>query len=431
MHATAAGKARRGPGQVSEEPAGLRGPKGTAVPIEGSFSFLCLHAAVALTPLLPKAHSLLLTSGTLSPVAPLVAELGLGTKPHRQPTLPHGSVPAEPSSITTHTVHTLSKLPQQLLQQLPQQLPQQQEQNGPDDPEGTHHKPGQKLSMPAGSWPGCVMPAQRATITTAALAKNSSRLSRGQSASQSADTVQRDKARPESNMGQTTGYPPSLGKRDHQQAQQQRVQQQQVQEQQIQHQQLQVKQQLEHQQVLQQSQQQQVQHQQVQHQQVQHQQVQHQQVQHQQHVEQHQVYEATRSQHARLHEGVELVSAPHHHTLPARLLPITISMAPGSDGQLVKLDSAYERRQDSGSCPGSSVLCCAVLCCAVPSLLSAGWLHLCLTAALSGCASVCKAPVCTVPGFMVALGQGITRPSRSLKLRRYSAVWSISIVHML
>ena len=53
----AAGKARRGPPGALPH---AKGPdskgKSQGVPIEGSFSFLCLHAAVALTPLLPKAH---------------------------------------------------------------------------------------------------------------------------------------------------------------------------------------------------------------------------------------------------------------------------------------------------------------------------------------------------------------------------------------
>lgn len=242
VHVTAAGKANRGLGQASEEPAGQRlqgpSPKKPPLALEGSFSFLCLHAAVALTPLLPKAHSLLLTSGTLSPVAPLVAELGLGHQPKRQYPLPDGSAPAGSKTSTTDTVHTLLGRSQQQ-----QQVHQQQQQ---------------------------------------------------------------------------------VQQQQHQQVQQQQVQQQQVQQQQQQVQQ-QVQQQQQHQAQQQQCQQQQ------------------------------QVQQPARSQHAKLHEGVELVSAPHHHTLPARLLPLTISMAPGGDGQLVKLDSAYERRQDTGMFPSLSL----------------------------------------------------------------------------
>ena len=314
MLPTAAGKARRGIGQVSDAPAGLLGPKGTAkgqaVPIEGSFSFLCLHAAVALTPLLPKAHSLLLTSGTLSPVAPLVAELGLGAKPKRQPSSPHASVPTGASSADIG--HMLPDLPQPLpTQQQPHQQQQfqqqQQQQNGPPDSEGVHEKPGQKLALPAGSQAGSAMQGQQAHSTAASSALNLQGPSLGQAASQPAGAAQLEEALPQSNMGQTVCHQRSMGKREQQQKQQQQQQQE------------------------------------VQFQQVQQLQQQQQQVQQQQ---------PARSQHARFHEGVELVSAPHHHTLPARLLPLTISMAPGPDGQLVKLDSAYERRQDTGTGPG-------------------------------------------------------------------------------
>ncbi|KAL0032408.1 hypothetical protein WJX79_009909 [Trebouxia sp. C0005] len=111
-----------------------------------------------------------------------------------------------------------------------------------------------------------------------------------------------------------------------------------------------------------------------------------------------------RSQYASLHQGVELVSAPHHHTLPARLLPLTISMAPGADGQLVKLDSAYERRQDAGylDALGNAMLamCQAIpngVLCFFPSwgLLNAArdqWLVTGLWQQLSACKEVVTEP---------------------------------------
>lgn len=51
------------------------GPRGAIQ--AGSFAFLCLHAAVAMQPVASTTHSVLLTSGTLSPMEPLLAELGL------------------------------------------------------------------------------------------------------------------------------------------------------------------------------------------------------------------------------------------------------------------------------------------------------------------------------------------------------------------
>ena len=53
----------------------------------GSFAFLCLHAAVAMQPVASTTHAVLLTSGTLSPMEPLLAELGLdGSSLLGQPT---------------------------------------------------------------------------------------------------------------------------------------------------------------------------------------------------------------------------------------------------------------------------------------------------------------------------------------------------------
>lgn len=381
VHVTAAGKATRGPGQVSDDPAGhwLRGPipKTTAAPLEGSFSFLCLHAAVALTPLLPKAHSLLLTSGTLSPVAPLVAELGLGHKPKRQHPLPDGFTPAGSKLSSPRTLHTLMRVPQQQQQSLV-------------TCEESQQAPIEELSLPVSSRPGSAGSARQAATTAAETAQNSDQLSVG-----TADAMQLHVCLPHKcHAGQGTAHQPSLSKRQVQQQQQQptgqqqeaqqQQQQQQAGQQQQEAQQQQVQQDQKQQQVLQQvQQQQQVQQeaepqvqQQVQQQQVQQQQGQQQAMQQQgqqqvaqqqlqqqaaqqhgvlqqvqQQLHQHRqqpVQQAVRLQHATLHEGVELVSAPHHHTLPARLLPLTISMAPGGDGRLVKLDSAYERRQDTG-----------------------------------------------------------------------------------
>ena len=307
--------------------------KGPAVPIEGSFSFLCLHAAVALTPLLPKAHSLLLTSGTLSPVAPLVAELGLGEKPKRQPISPHGSVQVKP--FTTGKGHTLAEL----VQPHSKQQHKQQQQYAPADPAGTHQKSGQKLPLPAGSQPGCAMPDQQAHTTTAFSAQDLQVHSKGP-----IDAGQLGKALPQSDLAQPVGLQPSLGKQEEQQVQLHRLVLQQQQSHQVQQRQ-------QHEQLHQQQQEIQQQQHQLAEQQQQNQQVKQQQLQVQQQQQQ-----PARSQHARLHEGVELVSAPHHHTLPARLLPLTISMAPGYDGQLVKLDSAYERRQDIGTGPISGCM---------------------------------------------------------------------------
>lgn len=302
------------------------------MPIEGSFSFLCLHAAVALTPLLPKAHSLLLTSGTLSPVAPLVAELGLGEKPKRQPISLHGSVQLEP--FTAGKGHTLAEL----VQPHSKQQHKQQQQYAPADPDKTYQKAGQKLPLPAGAQPGCAMPNQQAHITTAFSAQDLQAHSKGPIAA-----GQLGKALPQSDLGQPVGLQPSLGKQEEQQVQLHRLILQQQQSQQVQQRQ-------QHEQLHQQQQEIQQQQHQLAEQQQQNQQVKQQQLQ----VQQQQQQQPARSQHARLHEGVELVSAPHHHTLPTRLLPLTISMAPGYDGQLVKLDSAYERRQDTGAGPISA-----------------------------------------------------------------------------
>ena len=61
------------------------GPVGAAQ--AGSFAFLCLHAAVAMQPVASSTHAVLLTSGTLSPMEPLLAELGLdGSSLLGQPT---------------------------------------------------------------------------------------------------------------------------------------------------------------------------------------------------------------------------------------------------------------------------------------------------------------------------------------------------------
>ena len=291
--------------------------KSQGVPIEGSFSFLCLHAAVALTPLLHKAHSLLLTSGTLSPVAPLVAELGLGTKPKRQfssiaspktkvavPASGSGLAP-EPKGHTTAAAYASSSKSHQAdvaddtkaesEQLIRHQLPQSGSLTGTDiqiDGEAPTSEPspvqqGLQTAAPcsgAASQLGSLQHdaqqshcCQSAKHKAAPLQDAGNRSLENSSCTHQLQPLQ-SSAPPQLQMGALPELHSSTARKAGIVVQQAPV----------------------------------------------------------------------RSQYASLHQGVELVSAPHHHTLPARLLPLTISMAPGADGQLVKLDSAYERRQDAG-----------------------------------------------------------------------------------
>ena len=315
----AAGKARRGLPAVLPH---AKGPdsqgKSQGVPIEGSFSFLCLHAAVALTPLLPKAHSLLLTSGTLSPVAPLVAELGLATRPKRQvssnasPKIgelagsakglglvpePQGCMTAAADAsgsksrqadvsddtkgeseqlIRHHSVQsgsptgTDAQVDEQAVSSEPSSVQQSAVQQGLPTPalcSGIASQPGSLQHDPQQSH--CCQSANQEAAPLHSLESNSCTHQLPLLQASAHPHLQMD---PQSELSSSTARKASI--------------------------------------VLQQA--------------------------------------PVRSQYASLHQGVELVSAPHHQTLPARLLPLTISMAPGGDGRLVKLDSAYERRQDAG-----------------------------------------------------------------------------------
>ena len=272
---------------------------------------------MALTPLLPKAHSLLLTSGTLSPVAPLVAELGLGTKPKRQVSstaspksrevaapakglglvpepLGHMTAAADASSsksrqadvsddtkgeseqlIRRHLVQSgsLTGTDAQVDEQAVgselspvQQSAIQQERQNPVLCSGTTSQPD-SLQRDA-QQPHCCQSAKQA----AAPLQNTGNCCTHQQPTLKSSARPQLQMDPQSELDSSTAQTAGA--------------------------------------VLQQA--------------------------------------PVRSQYASLHQGVELVSAPHHHTLPARLLPLTISMAPGADGRLVKLDSAYERRQDAG-----------------------------------------------------------------------------------
>ncbi|DBA96498.1 TPA: hypothetical protein ACH3X1_015378 [Trebouxia sp. C0004] len=376
-HSTA-GKARRGLPAVLPH---TKGPdsqsKSQGVPIEGSFSFLCLHAAVALTPLIPKAHSLLLTSGTLSPVAPLVAELGLGTKPKRQVSnVPpktevadpikglglapepqgHPTAAADSSSskshqadvsdvvkaesqhlIRHHSVHSGSlsgthiQVAEQALTSEPSSVRQSAVQQGLQNPapySGTASQPG-SLQRDAQQSHCC----QSANQEAAPLQDAGDRSLESNSCTHQLLPLQssacpQPQVDPLSELQSGTAQKAGI--------------------------------------VLQPT--------------------------------------PVRSQYASLHQGVELVSAPHHHTLPTRLLPLTISMVPGADGRLVKLDSAYERRQDAGylDALGNAMLaiCRAIpngVLCFFPSwgLLNAArdqWLVTGLWQQLSACKEVIAEP---------------------------------------
>ena len=363
-HCAAAGKARRGvPGAVPN-------PKGKAeaVPIEGSFSFLCLHAAVALTPLLPKAHSLLLTSGTLSPVAPLVAELGLGTKatpqistpllevgpgnkaglhkgglhspaqpgvPAMHPTASKESQASDYSPIKSETGHELRHFGQaEGNQQLSSQHQSDQCETQPHQhqegqlPLGQHqshpgHHPdtceGSTLQQAVQQLPASDCAGEHKQSTQGAGLHdmeiscvscppgNLDQSAAKQSAKQDSASLQISLLPSQGHVSpvpqSSAASPTKRQSSDHQLCTKQPS-------------------------------------------------------------DASSPPVAVRSQYASLHRGVELVSAPHHHTLPSRLLPLSISMAPNVNGQLVKLDSAYERRQDAGNSPHCRSVCLPVhLCC--------------------------------------------------------------------
>ena len=323
MCRVAAGKARRG------VPAALphtKGPdshgKSQGVPIEGSFSFLCLHAAVALTPLLPKAHALLLTSGTLSPVAPLVAELGLGTKTKRQvssnasPKLKiadpasglglapepqgHMTAAADAPSSKSHQADVSDDTKAESEQLIRHHLAQSGSLTGTDvqvDEQAVSSEPSSVQQSAVQQGRQKPAPCSGTASQPGSLQHDAQQSHYCQSAKQEAALLQDAGDRSLESNSCTHQLPPlqssacpqlqidTLSELHSSTAQKAGI-------------------------VLQQA--------------------------------------PVRSQYASLHQGVELVSAPHHHTLPTRLLPLTISMAPGADGRLVKLDSAYERRQDAG-----------------------------------------------------------------------------------
>ncbi len=297
--------------------------KSQGVPIEGSFSFLCLHAAVALTPLLPKAHSLLLTSGTLSPVAPLVAELGLGTKPKRQVS----STASPKSTEIAAPVKGLGLAPEpqgHMTAAADASSSKSRQADVSDDTKGESEQLIRHRSAQSGSLTGTDVQVDEQAVSSEPSSVQQFAVQQGwqkpvlcsgtasqpgslqhdaqqshccQSAEQEAALLQDADNRSLENSSCTHQLPPlQSSARPH-------LQMDSLSEL---HSSTACKAGI----VLQQA--------------------------------------PVRSQYASLHQGVELVSAPHHHTLPARLLPLTISMAPGADGRLVKLDSAYERRQDAG-----------------------------------------------------------------------------------
>ena len=285
--ATAAGRPRRGvasgPWQGKEA--------GPVAPVQGSFSFLCLHAAVALTPLLPSAHSLLLTSGTLSPMEPLVAELGLGAKPGASPASghkPNAESDAKPN---------LAPLKSTMSGDIPlwarshgkaamagQACPDSaSEQGAPGHTTySTQVKHESAASarvandhgLPLASYdptpasPPIALPAAAAPAAALSIATE---LKLEPASWPTAEPLSEDGQAHAVSASPSSSPLASLEGGIRQ-----------------------------------------------------------------------------RSQHSRLHQQVELVSAPHNPTLPSRLLPLTLSMAPGRDGQLVKLDSAFDKRQDEG-----------------------------------------------------------------------------------
>ena len=270
---------------------------GPVAPVQGSFSFLCLHAAVALTPLLPSAHSLLLTSGTLSPMEPLVAELGLGAKPGAKP---GASPPSEHKpSAESDTKPNLAPLSSTMSGDIPlwarshdkpaiatagQACPDSASQQGVLG-HTTQVKHGSAASataandhsLPSASYdptpasPPIALPIAAAALNIASEVKH-------ESASWPRAEALSEDGQAHAVSASPSTSPPALLEGGTRQ----------------------------------------------------------------------------RSQHSRLHQQVELVSAPHNPTLPSRLVPLTLSMAPGRDGQLVKLDSAFDKRQDEGRLVSSS-----------------------------------------------------------------------------
>lgn len=376
----AAGKARRGvPGAVPISKGPDSKGKPEPVPIEGSFSFLCLHAAVALTPLLPNAHSLLLTSGTLSPVAPLVAELGLGARVKPQPTSPFPKAgPSTQSAATTDTTPVAplvaeSGLGDRVKHQATSSLPTAGDST--QAPATTDSTCGVKIDL-GQTHTGQHDSRNNSGQDGSSLAvKAEPALSAGNESGGASAILAGVGQQPEQPKQQPTGVKAGFGLLSANRAGLEgstantgTVHQPSV----VQHgtHQPDVSQLVKHESaplhtVLGQSfQDRPSTHQPPAHQSPLLQSTSKLPAANQQH-QQHQrsglqgspeaqksgmppQHERVRSQYASLHEGVELVSAPHHHTLPSRLLPLTISMAPGGDGKLVKLDSAYERRQDTG-----------------------------------------------------------------------------------
>lgn len=310
-------------------------------PVEGSFSFLCLHAAVALTPLLPSAHSLLLTSGTLSPMDPLVAELGLGAKPGVTPkpeprsdtkpetklddasqhmgtdsgigdTIPAWAKPkvkpeaasadeVKPEALANqslgqHDAGTMAGVADPKSAALPAAASVKRESASPMASSGyagtlpgsTHTSPPAAAAAASASTsnqeqeapalPESMAKVQPASPSAATAATSViSTEAKEEPAASPAAASSSNTRRASHASASASGSPEGGGSAPEGGG-----------------------------------------------------------------------GARQRSKHSRLHQEVELVSAPHNPTLPSRLLPLTISMAPGRSGQLVKLDSAFDRRQDEG-----------------------------------------------------------------------------------
>ena len=307
--------------------------------MEGSFSFLCLHAAVALTPLLPRAHSLLLTSGTLSPVAPLVAELGLGAKPKCQtpectaeaaaerghaakperPQVPGERQTPELGQGAKEQPATHQLEPEHQSQRLHCCNKQQQwAKSQGTQPQARHDAHPHIVSSPQLHThhsaelqpldPQHASPSLRFCKSPQAPALLQHTLSPGPSPS-ATHTRTHPSTPHKATSHHTSLAQPLLPPLNEPSSAWQKAES----------------------------------------------------------SKQGAAggaagaHGGARSQYARVHEGVELVSAPHHHTLPSRLLPLSISMAPAAaGGHLVKLDSAYDRRQDAGRTLKGSVTVCVV-----------------------------------------------------------------------
>lgn len=338
VSAAAAGRPRRGVAAG----AGPGKEAGLVAPVQGSFSFLCLHAAVALTPLIPSAHSLLLTSGTLSPMDPLVAELGIGAKPAGHPqsevepkpgVIPKPGFSPKPGMRLESNIKLDGKpggelrLDMQNAVDLANGIPAWAKPKAENEAmanakteqsELSHQSDEQQASAELCST-ACPQQALPLMEGETAEVKSEPMLS---AAGSGTVTVQNNDHQQSPvaplSVAPPTAAPSAAAAASAVAASAPAPEMLHV-------------------------------------------------------VKSESVLLSTaeldmrrasnasatpstlpdkcarqRSQHSRLHQQVELVSAPHNPTLPQRLLPLTISMAPGRNGQLVKLDSAYDKRQDEG-----------------------------------------------------------------------------------